>query len=199
MKIQGKEIIADDGKYLHRIGSDAYFKRCTLLSGENESNFEEVDTIPEQPEEPTAPAESKESMAMRVVAMSLNKISLSNEEALSVAPLFEEHFNWSDYIGKSLAKGIIIWWNGNLYKTRQEISNVLVTQPPSLETAALYEAINKENAGTMDDPIPYVPPMEIFEGKYYTQNGILYRCTRNSGQALTHDLSALVGLYVEQV
>lgn len=38
--------------------------------------------------------------------------------------------------------------------------------------------------------------MEIFNGKYYTQGGVKYLCTRDSGTALTHDLSALVGLYV---
>lgn len=42
MKIQGKEIVADEGKYLHRIGSDIYFTRCTLLQGEGVENFEEV-------------------------------------------------------------------------------------------------------------------------------------------------------------
>lgn len=41
--------------------------------------------------------------------------------------------------------------------------------------------------------------MEIFNGKYYTQDGVLYLCTRDSGQALTHNLSELVGLYVEVV
>lgn len=51
-------------------------------------------------------------------------------------------------------------------------------------------------SGSKDDPIPYTPPMEIFKDKYYTQNDVLYICTRDSGQALTHDLSSLVGLYV---
>jgi len=41
--------------------------------------------------------------------------------------------------------------------------------------------------------------MEIFNGKYYTQDEVLYRCMRDSGQALTHNLSELVGLYVEVV
>ena len=70
-------------------------------------------------------------------------------------------------------------------------------QPRSLPTAALYEVIEVEPAGTQDDSIQYTPPMEIFNGKYYTQGGVLYKCTRDSGQALTHNLSDLVGLYVE--
>lgn len=52
---------------------------------------------------------------------------------------------------------------------------------------------------TGEDPIIYIPPMEIFKDKYYIQNGIKYKCTRNSEQPLTHDLSALVGLYVETI
>jgi hypothetical protein len=39
--------------------------------------------------------------------------------------------------------------------------------------------------------------MEIFNGKYYIQNDIKYLCNRDSGTALSHDLSALIGLYVE--
>lgn len=39
--------------------------------------------------------------------------------------------------------------------------------------------------------------MELLEGKYYTQGGVVYRCTRDTGQAVYQDLSALVGIYVE--
>lgn len=39
--------------------------------------------------------------------------------------------------------------------------------------------------------------MELFEGKYYTQNSIVYICTRSTGTAVYHALSNLVGLYVE--
>ena len=46
MKITEKEAIAADGKYIHRIGSDAYFTRCTLLQGETAASFEEVDNVP---------------------------------------------------------------------------------------------------------------------------------------------------------
>jgi hypothetical protein len=71
--------------------------------------------------------------------------------------------------------------------------------PPSLATASLYEAIDKEHSGEADDPIPYTPPMEVFEGKYYIEDNITYRCTRDSGIALTHNLITLVGLYFEVV
>lgn len=67
------------------------------------------------------------------------------------------------------------------------------------ETAALYEVIEEQHEGTIEDPIPYAPPQEIFNNKYYIQYDVKYRCTRDSGTALTHDLTSLVGLYVEIV
>lgn len=41
--------------------------------------------------------------------------------------------------------------------------------------------------------------MELFAGKYYSQNGVVYKCTRNSEQAVYQDLVELVGIYVEKV
>lgn len=70
---------------------------------------------------------------------------------------------------------------------------------PSLETASLWKTVDEEHAGTEDDPIPYNPPMELFNGKFYTQDGVEYKCTRDSGQPLSHALKDLVGTYVETV
>ena len=53
--------------------------------------------------------------------------------------------------------------------------------------------------GTKENPIVYSTGMEIFNGKYYIQNEVVYLCTRDSGTPLYHDLSSLVGLYVEEV
>ena len=41
--------------------------------------------------------------------------------------------------------------------------------------------------------------MEIFDSKYYTQVCVLYECTRDSGQVLSHNLSDMIELYVELV
>jgi hypothetical protein len=53
---------------------------------------------------------------------------------------------------------------------------------------ARYSALGLTNA----------PPMEIFKDKYYTQSKVLYKCIRDSGQPLSHNLSDLVGNYVEK-
>lgn len=64
---------------------------------------------------------------------------------------------------------------------------------------ALWEYIDLEHAGTIDDPIPAVLNMEYFSGKYYTEDGKLYLCTRDSGMPLAYLPSQLVGTYFEEV
>lgn len=123
----------------------------------------------------------------------INTYDLSPSEALQVKDRYPE------------------WETGINVKTgeRYRVEDVLwecvkdhLTQDnwkPSMATASLWKVVDEEHKGTIDDPIIYIPPMEIFKDKYYIQNGIKYKCTRNSEQPLTHDLSALVGLYVETI
>lgn len=147
---------------------------------------------------PPAPPEPQPTITDQLRDLMLEQYNgrtdITDEEALK-RPLLV--YSWDTYVGKSLTKGQVVSYDDKLWRVRQAVATVLENQPPSLATAALYEVIEVEPAGTQDDPIPYTPPMEIFNGKYYTQGGVLYKCTRDSGQALTHNLSDLVGLYVE--
>ena len=125
----------------------------------------------------------------------INRIGLTDKEALSVKEFYPL---WEDFIGKTLELGFVVLHNDNLYRSRQT-HTAQAEWYPSLSTASLYEVVEVEHEGTEADPIPYAPPMEIFKGKYYTEADQLYLCTRDSGTAVSHLLSALVGLYVEQV
>lgn len=124
------------------------------------------------------------------------RTDITDEDALK-RPLLV--YEWDTYIGKSLKTGQIVSYESKLYRVRQDISTVIEGWAPQLSTASLYEVIEVESAGTIDDPIPYTPPMEIFNGKYYTQNGVKYKCIRDSQTALSHNLADLVALYVEVV
>lgn len=151
---------------------------------EGASTYEEVIAVKES-------VETDRANTMRKI----NHINLTNEEALSVKELYPR---WEDKIGKTIEVGFITLYKDNLWRARQT-HTALDVYPPSLATASLYEMIDKEHDGTLEDPIPYTPPMEVFEGKHYIEDGVVYRCTRNSEVALSHNLSALVGLYVEEV
>lgn len=123
----------------------------------------------------------------------INRIGLTDKEALSVKEFYPR---WEDFIGKTLEMGFVVLHNDNLYRSRQT-HTAQSDWYPSLNTASLYEVIEVDHEGTETDPIPYVVPMEIFEGKYYVEDNQLYLCTRDSGTAISHPLSSLVGLYVE--
>ena len=123
------------------------------------------------------------------------RTDISNEEALDYMAII---YPWDYYLDKVLTEGMMVTYEDKPWRVRQT-HTPLEIYPPSLDTASLYEKIDKEHDGTLEDPIPYAPPMEIFEGKYYEQSGVVYRCTRNSEVALAHDLAALIGLYVEEV
>lgn len=124
------------------------------------------------------------------------RTDITDEDALK-RPLLV--YEWDTYIGKSLKTGQIVSYKSKLYRVRQDISTVIESWAPQLSTASLYEVIEVASAGTINDPIPYTPPMEIFNGKYYTQNGVKYKCIRDSQTALSHNLADLVALYVEVV
>ena len=124
------------------------------------------------------------------------RTDITDEDALK-RPLLV--YEWDTYIGKSLKTGQIVSYESKPYRVRQDISTVIEGWAPQLSTASLYEVIEVASAGTIDDPIPYTPPMEIFNGKYYTQNGVKYKCIRDSQTALSHNLADLVALYVEVV
>lgn len=145
---------------------------------------------------PTPRTKSKFEIVQELVTKQWNeRTDISNAEALDYAVIV---FDFEHYIGQELAQGKIVSYDGKLWRVRQT-HTCQADWTPSLDSASIWEVIEVEHEGTEADPIPYAPPMEIFEGKYYTEADQLYLCTRDSGTALSHSLSALVGLYVEQV
>lgn len=144
---------------------------------------------------PTPRAKSKFEIVQELVTKQWNeRTDISNAEALDYAVIV---YDFEHYIGQELAQGKIVSHNDKLWRVRQT-HTCQADWCPSLESASLWEVIEVEHEGTETDPIPYAVPMEIFVGKYYTEANQLYLCTRDSGTALSHPLSALVGLYVEK-
>lgn len=197
-----KEIYkTQDGRTLHRTFSDTEHKiknkATNVIYGEavDVSDDVEYEEIAEYIEVGAMTYEEITQIAdtIQETSKKMNRIDLTDNEALAVKDFYPA---WELKIGDNVEQGYKMTYGENLWKVRQ---NHLIQEhyPPSLATAALYEVIEEQHEGSSEDPIPYVPPMEIFGGKYYTQNDVKYRCTRDSLTALSHDLSALVGLYVE--
>lgn len=125
--------------------------------------------------------------------------SLDDTTALTAVELFPK---WNELVEKSekVTKGFRFQYGGKLYRTEQpEYIFVEHYVPGTVGTESLFSKVDESHAGTIEDPIPYETNMEIYEGLYYSQNGVTYLCIRSSGQPLYHDLSVLVGNYVEAV
>ena len=123
---------------------------------------------------------------------------LTDEQALTCKLIYRQ---WTGLIGTAARPGQRFLHGETLYKVRDDASVHTFSREwePGVTTAALYTAIDEAHSGTIDDPIPWVQPMELYAGKYYTEGGKLYSCWRDSGQPLAFSLSALVGTYVTEV
>ena len=201
-----KEIHAKEGYYLSQTRANGERIYVTAITGANVNEADWRDASQEEQEAYTdlegcnnydEVLAVKEQVADKTKKLTrkINYIGLTDNEALSVKQLYPR---WEDKVNTTIEAGYITLYKDNLWRARQT-HTAMEIYPPSLDTASLYEVIVKDHEGTMEDPIPYTPPMEIFEGKYYTQYDVLYKCTRDSGTALSHDLYDIRGLYVELV
>lgn len=139
--------------------------------------------------------------AVSLLSKQINNMELSDEESYQYKLLYPK---WEDFIGKELKMNMKVTYNNKLFKVIQpSINPVLEIYPPSKETASLYVEINETNKGTVDDPIPYNGNMRLELDKYYIENGIKYKCIRDSGIPVYDSLANLAteqrGKFVELV
>lgn len=99
-------------------------------------------------------------------------------------------------VGLNVVVGDRFLFNGKIYT----VINAHTTQADWTPDVAksLFTEISI-TGGTLDNPIQYDCNMVLECGRYYTQNNIVYLCTRDTGISVYNPLAELVGLYVEVV
>lgn len=117
----------------------------------------------------------------------------TDEEALENIELFP---TWQSMLGKQVEIDTRLYHDDRLWKVRQT-HTVSEEWKPDVATS-LYVQVVADDSGTIDHPIEFQLNMELVEGKYYTEEGVKYLCTRSLAQSVWH-LDALVGQYVEVV
>lgn len=125
-----------------------------------------------------------------------NSLDIPDQTSLR---MMEYYPTFNEIIGQKVKVGFKFTYDNKMYKTIQPELTIQKHYPPGQGTESLYSVIDLEHTGAIYDPIPYNRNMELYEGKYYIQEDILYICILDSGQALHHDLKDLVGLYVKIV
>ena len=149
--------------------------------------------------ERTRPLTAEEVTAM-LIRQQINGLTVDDQTALRMRryyPTFDE------LVGQTVTQGTKFRANdsedADLYKTIQPELTIQAHYPPGEGTESLYTRIDEEHAGTLDDPIPYSGNMALESGKYYIQDYVIYRGTRDTVNPVYNPLAELVGLYVEKL
>lgn len=118
-------------------------------------------------------------------------VSLSDEDALNCVEFFK---HWA--AGIWVERYERYEYKGHLYRVEQDHTTQAQYTPEI--TPALYSEVGKPGQGdTPDNPIPYNNNMELVKDKYYSQDGVVYICIRDTGVPVYNNLADLVGLYVD--
>lgn len=119
--------------------------------------------------------------------------SLSDADALDGVELFPA---WS--VGADYAVDQRIRYGEKLYRCVQAHTSQADWLPDA--TPSLYAKVERPGEGdTPDNPIAYNGNMALIAGKYYSQDGVVYHCIRDTVNPVYNALHDLVGLYVEVV
>lgn len=133
---------------------------------------------------------SEEEIISMLLSQTVQEIEVDNNTALRMMSYYPE---WEP--GKAYPVGHKLTRNGKLYKVLQAHTAQAGWEPENVP--ALFTEICETHDGTMEDPIPYSGNMALEKGKYYIQSDVIYLCNRDSINPVYHDLTSLIGLYVE--
>lgn len=136
---------------------------------------------------------SQEEVTTMLLRQQINTLTVDDATAYRMREFYPE---WAE--GQSYTVGHKLLYGGSLYKVIQAHTSQAGWKP-GVGTESLFTRIDETHDGTKYDPIPYNGNMELLSGKYYTQSGQTYHCTRDTGTAVYHPLAELVGIYVEIV
>lgn len=132
---------------------------------------------------------SQSEINKKLIAQQINTLAVDDNTALRMKSYYPEWAENVDYtVGYKVQRG------GKLWRVRQAHTSQIGWEPENAQS--LWEQINEIHDGTIDDAIPYDGNMELENGKYYTQDGAIYLCNRDTVNPVYNALSELVGLYV---
>lgn len=139
---------------------------------------------------------SQSTISKMLIAQQINTLTVDDNTALRMKAYYPA---FDSIVGKKVEQGFKFTHDGKLWKVAQPELTIQAHYPPGDGMESLYTKVNETHAGTIDDPIPYDGNMVLEKGKHYIQNETTYLCNRDTVNPVTHALSELVGLYVEEV
>ena len=144
-------------------------------------------------EERRRPLTADEVNAM-LITQQINTLTVDDNTALRMKSFYP---TFDSIVGQKVKQGFKFTYGNKLWSVAQPELTIEKHYPPGVGTESLYAEVCETHDGTKYDPIPYDGDMVLEQGKYYTQHGVTYVCTRDTGTAVHHALADLVGLYVD--
>ena len=141
-----------------------------------------------------------EEVTLLLVRKQVNTLAVDDATALRRVRFYPEWESGKAYTAANgCTAGYKVTRNGKLWKLRQEHTSQADWAPGETGTESLWTEICEAHDGTKYDPVPYSGNMALENGKYYTQDGATYLCTRDTGSPVYNALAELVGIYVQAV
>ena len=199
---QGTRLMPAYGKYLaskaEEMKQRIVAKNIVIPAWETVDNWEEIEeTEAEEIRKAKAGSVDTEQMNLAVSLMSarINAMNLSPAEALQFKDLYPV---WGKSgkaaFGTAVEKGfrfrVVSGEESTLYEVIQP-HTLQADWVHGMDTASLYKVVTEEAEGTKEDTIPYEQGMAFEQGKYYTQDGVLYECILTTETGYPNDLSEL--------
>ena len=125
-----------------------------------------------------------------MVRAQINTLAVDDNTALRMVEFYPEWATDTAYTA-----GYKVQRGGKLWRCLQAHTSQVGWEPEN--AASLWTEICETHDGTIDDPIPYSGNMALESGKYYLQDYVIYRCTRDTINPVYNALADLVGIYVE--
>lgn len=122
----------------------------------------------------------------------INEVPMTVEQSLELAGYFPI---WKE--GEPMPIGYKVSYDGSLFEVLQAHTSQADWKPR--EAKSLFKVVQVEAEGTEDDVISWEQGMVLEKGKFYIDNGVKYKCVRDSGNPIYYSLDVLVGNYVEIV
>lgn len=180
----GKGVIATCGTMdMEEITGDEYNSEIAAIS--------EKLAIAEEAYERHRPLTESEALSM-LLTQQVNTLEVDDQTACRMREFYPE---WA--AGQDYTAGYKAQHNGKLWRCLQAHTSQSGWEPENVQ--ALWEEICETHDGSLYDPIPYESNMALENGKYYSQGGVTYLCSRDTVNPVYNPLRELVGIYVEEV
>ena len=129
---------------------------------------------PEPPDPEPKPPDLTQPSAAAMRAYAATSTTIPDAYSLDMPDLFP---TWAVVLadGEELPAGRILNDEGQLYRVVQAVTPQEEMPPHDDGMLAIYRPIDREHAGTVDDPIPWVYGMDCHAGKHYSYNGKVYK------------------------